>query len=163
MATIAPRMKQQSHDSPPKLLARFLAAYTPAIQRRARAALGTLRKRLPGAIELVYDNYNALVIAFGPTERASEIVLSIALYPSWVTLFFLWGTKLHDPTRRLSGSGKQVRQIRLDDASTLDEPAVRALIANAASLARPPIDRKAKRRLVIKSVSAKQRARRPSE
>src|SRR5262245_59090891 len=107
----------------------FMARYSPEVAALARAALDKLRERLPGAIEMVYDNYNALVVGFGPTDRPSEAVLSIALYPRWVTLFFLHGAKFPDPQRRLKGSGKQVRQIRLEDETTLDEPAVRALIA----------------------------------
>src|ERR1039458_9537409 len=65
--------------------------------------------RLPGAVQLVYDNYNALVIGFGPSERASEASFSIVLYPRWVTLFFLQGAGLPDPRRLLKGSGKVVR------------------------------------------------------
>jgi len=38
---------------------------------------------------MVYDNYNALVIAFSPNERPSDAIFSIALYPHWVNLFFL--------------------------------------------------------------------------
>ena len=65
--------------------------------RVAKAAVARMRKYVPDAVELVYDNYNALVVGFGPTERASEAVLSIALYPRWVTLFFLQGARLSDP------------------------------------------------------------------
>ena len=38
-----------------------------------------VRALLPGAIELVYNNYNALAIGFGPTERASDVIFSIAV------------------------------------------------------------------------------------
>ena len=51
---------------------RFLDAYTPEIAAIAREALAKLRKRLPHAIEMVYDNYNALACGFGPDERVSE-------------------------------------------------------------------------------------------
>ena len=61
----------------------------PEIGALAKAILGKMRKRLPRAVELVYDNYNALVIGFGPTERASDAIFSIAVYPRWVSLFFL--------------------------------------------------------------------------
>jgi len=57
-----------------------------------------MRARLPGAVELVYDNHNALAIGFGPTERASDAVFSIALFPRWVSLFFLRGRT--SPIRR---------------------------------------------------------------
>ena len=42
----------------------FLAKFTPEVEDTARQALKKMRARLPGAIELVYDNYNALAIGF---------------------------------------------------------------------------------------------------
>jgi len=150
-----------SGASPEAELERFIARYTPAIAELARAARAKMRARLPGAIQLVYDNYNALVIGFGPSERVSEAIFSIALYPRWVNLFFLRGATLPDPERILKGSGKIVRNIVLTDAGVLDRPAVRALIEHALAAAPKPIDPRAPARLVIRAVSAKQRARRP--
>ena len=66
----------------------FLAKYSPAMAAEARAALARMRRLVPGAVELVYDNYNALVIGFGPNERASDAVVSLAVFPRWVTLCF---------------------------------------------------------------------------
>jgi hypothetical protein len=68
---------------------------------------------------LVYDNYNALAIGFGPTERASDVIFSIALFPRWVTLFFLHGVTLPDPYKVLRGSGKVVRHVVLQTAADL--------------------------------------------
>lgn len=143
--------------TPAAQLEQFLSKYDPAIASQARAALRKLRKLLPGAVELVYDNYNALVIAFGASERAGDIVLSIALYPRWVTLFFLHGATLEDPTKRLEGSGAQIRGIRLASADDLDAADVHALIAQASARSRF-----GKRALVIKSIVKKQRPRRPT-
>ncbi len=148
--------------SPEERLAGFIAKYTPEIGAWARAALAKMRARLPGAVELVYDNYNALAIAFGPTERASEAILSIALYPRWISLFFLDGVNLPDPQKLLRGSGKKVRHIVLEDAAALDRPAVQALIARALERAARPLHGASPGRIVIKSVLAKQRPRRPS-
>ncbi len=139
----------------------MLALYDPAIARTARGVLARLRKQLPGAVELVYDNYNALVVGFGATERASDAVLSVALYRRWVTLFFLDGRKLVDPKGLLEGDGKQVRRITLAGAADVESAAVRALIRQAVRAASPPIDAHGKRRMIIKSVSKQQRPRRP--
>jgi hypothetical protein len=149
--------------SPEKQLAGFIARFTPEVGALARASLGKMRARLPGAIELVYDNYNALAIGFSPTERASDAVFSIAVYSRWVSLFFLRGASLPDPHGLLKGTGRQVRHIVLETPATLDEPAVRELMARALELSGKPLDGKRVRRIVIKSVSAKQRPRRPSE
>ena len=143
-------------------LSRFLAKYSPEVRSVARAALRKLKARSPGAIQLVYDNCNALAIGFSPTDRASHAVLSIALYPRWVTLFFLQGVGLPDPGRRLKGRGKKVRHIVLASARDLDHPDIRALIAAALSRSAVPFERKAPHGLVVKSVSAKQRPRRPA-
>src|SRR5690348_11281259 len=95
----------------------FLARFTSEIVTIAQDALDIMRSYLPGAFELVYDNYNALVIGFGPSERTTELVLSLALYPRWVNLFFLRGARVPDPDHLLKGTGSNVRSIRLTAAS----------------------------------------------
>lgn len=140
----------------------FLSKYEPALRRDARASLARLRRHLPGAVELVYDNYNALVVGFGPSERASEAIVSLAFFPRWVTLCFLqYGPRLTDPQRMLRGSGSVVRNVRLAGPAAIDSPGVRALIKAAHRLANRQIDPGARCRMVIKSISAKQRPRRP--
>jgi len=150
-----------ARSSPERQLASFIAKYTPAIATLAHAVLATMRARLPGAVELVYDNYNALAIAFGPTERTAEAIFSITVYPRWTSLFFVHGTDLPDPHKLLKGSGTTIRHIVLTDAAMLDTPAVRSLMARALERAATPLDSTRPNRVVIKSVSAKQRPRRP--
>ena len=148
--------------APENQLAGFIARYTPEIGALAQAVLARMRARLPGAIELVYDNYNALAIGFGPTERTSDTIFSIALYPRWVSLFFLRGADLPDPQKLLKGSGKVVRHIVLGSAVDLDKPAINALMKRALKCAAKPINGTSPGRIVIKSISAKQRPRRPA-
>lgn len=149
--------------SPTVQLNSFLAKYTPEIAARAKASLIKMRQLLPGAIELVYDNYNALAIGFAPTERVSDVVFSIALYPRWISLFFLQtGAILDDPKRLLKGSGTRIRHIVLESEDDLDNKDVRTLMAEALKLAYVPFDAAQKNRIVIKSISAKKRPRRPA-
>ena len=128
----------------------------------ARRALAKMRRRLPNAIELVYDNYNALVIGFGPNEWPSDAIFSIAIFPRKVGLCFLQGAKLPDPDKRLKGSGNVVRSVTLNDLSILDDPQIGALIDVALLRAEVRMDPKQKRKLIIRSISAKQRPRRPA-
>jgi len=156
--------KSRSAPSPQAQLDRFLDKFTPNIAAQARTALRSMRARLPGACELVYDNYNALAIGFSPTERAGDGIFSIALYPRWISLFFLQnGVRLRDPDGLLAGSGNKVRHIVLETPALLETPAVQDLIAQAIELAPKQIDPTQPRRLIIKSVSPKQRPRRPTE
>ena len=149
--------------SPTVQLRAFLAKFSPEIAARAQAILKKMRARYPSALELVYDNYNALAIGFSPTERASEVIFSIAIYPNWINLFFLQGKTLPDPKKILQGSGNQVRHIRLTSPETLDDPAIVALMETATARAKVPFDPTGKHRLIIRAVSAKQRPRRPAE
>jgi hypothetical protein len=138
----------------------FIAKYSPEVALDARRALAFLRARLPTATRLVYDNYNALVVGFGTSDRVGDIILSIALYPRYVTLFFLRGTVLPDPERLLEGKGSTVRSVRLHPVSRLEEPHIGALI-DAAVRNASPLPPAGEGTLIIKSVSAKQRPRRP--
>jgi hypothetical protein len=149
-----------SVPTPAQQLRIFLAKFDPRVAASARAAISRLRKMLPGATEIVYDNYNALAIGFGASERASDAIFSIAVFPRWVSLFFLQGAKLPDPHKVLKGGGNQVRHIVLTDLKILEQPAVERLMALALKSGKP-IDSKQRRRLIIKSISAKQRPRRP--
>jgi hypothetical protein len=151
-----------SGTTPQQQLESFIAKYSTEVAAIAKAALRKMRGRYPTALQLVYDNYNALAIGFGPSERASEAIFSIALYPQWVSLFFLQAKGLPDPERRLQGSGSVARHIRLPSADVLDEPAVLALMREAEARAAVPFAPGGKPRLIIKSVSAKQRPRRPN-
>lgn len=141
-------------------LEQFIDRFSPPVAKAARVALKQMRTRLPGAIQLVYDNYNALVIGFSSSERPSDAVFSIAVYPRWVTLFSLDGVELDDPAGRLRGSGNQVRSIRLDDrAAMLDDADVRALMTQALKLAGTTMKGGPRGRVVVRSVSTKQRRR----
>jgi hypothetical protein len=138
----------------------FIAKFDPKHQRVIRTVRAALRRQLPTATELVYDNYNFFVIGFGPTERPSDSTLSIAAAANGVGLCFIRGAKLPDPQRILLGSGKQTRFIRLESAEVLARPAVRALVRAAVADSKVPYPKAGRGALIIRSVSTKQRARR---
>ena len=140
----------------------FIDRYSPEVAADARRALSIMRQWLPTATRLVYDNYNALVVGFGAGPKVSDITFSIALYPRYVTLFFARGVELADPDGLLEGSGKGVRHVKLRPVSRLESREVSALIDAALAIATPPLPVSGDGPLIIKSISAKQRPRRPN-
>jgi hypothetical protein len=153
-----------SPESAAKRLAGFIARFDPTIARRVRTARAALRKRFfPTAVELVYDNYNALAIGWGPNERASEVIVSLAVFARGICLYFTHGVKLPDPRKLLEGSGNQGRFIRLENVAQLDRPAVAALLHAAIRHGKTPLPQSGRGYTVIKSVSARQKPRRPVE
>jgi len=145
-----------------KQLNGFIGKFESKTQALIRAVRKALQKRLPAANELVYDNYNFFVIGYSPTERPSDSILSIAAAANGVGLCFIRGASLPDPHKLLLGSGKQTRFLRLGSAEVLTRPEVEALIVAAVAKSKTPLPLDGKRKLIIRSVAAKQRPRRKS-
>src|SRR6516162_10192868 len=141
----------------------FIAKFEPKHQRLIRAVRTALRKRLPTANELVYDNYNFFVIGYGTTDRPSDCLLSLVADHKGVAICFYWGAKLPDPHKILSGGGKQVRFIRLREAADLAHPHAEAVIQAAVDHARASLSAKGKGRLNIRAITKKERPRRKTE
>jgi hypothetical protein len=145
-----------------KQLKTFISKFAPTNQKFIKAVRKVLQKRLPSANQLVYDNYNFFVIAYCSTERASDAILSLAADANGVSLHFYRGATLPDPHELLLGSGVQNRFIRLQSTKTLSHPEVEALIVAAIAQCKTPLVTSGKGRLIIRSVSGKQRPRRKS-
>lgn len=125
-----------------------------------RECRAEVRKLLPTAVEIVYDNYNFFVIGYASTERASDCIVSLAAAANGVGLSFYYGANLPDPAKLLQGSGKQNRFIRLPTVEPLRVPAVIELIRTAAEQGKTPLAASGAGHTIIKSISGKQRPRR---
>jgi hypothetical protein len=115
---------------------------------------------MPSANELVRQLQLLCDLGFCPTERPTDCVVSIAAGANGVGLSFYYGATLPDPHNLLLGSGKQNRFIRLPSAAVLNRPEVDALIGASLSQARTPMPESGRGRLIIRSISRKQRPRR---
>jgi hypothetical protein len=115
---------------------------------------------MPTANELVYDNYNFLVMGFCSTERPSDCIVSLVANAQGIGLSFYYGSTLPDPNKLLQGSGNQNRFIRLESAATLADSQVESLIKAAIEQGETPFPGSGRGKTIIRSVSAKQRPRR---
>src|ERR1700722_3896120 len=141
-------------------LTAFINKSEPKNAALIRSVRTALRKRLPTANELVYDNYNFFVIGYCTTERPSDCIVSISASANGIGLSFYYGAKLPDPHKLLLGSGSQNRFLRIESAATLTHPDVVELIAAAVAQAERPLSSSGRGKLIIRSISAKQRPRR---
>ena len=156
-----PAAKTKSVESPAKQVAGFIARFDPEIAKLTRSARSLVRRRFPTAIELVYDNYNALAIGYSSSERTSDVLFSLAVYARGVNIYFMYGRSLPDPEKLLQGGGNQGAFVRLTDLSVLDQRGVKALMDAAAQHAEPQLPKHGRGYTLVKSISAKQRPRRP--
>jgi hypothetical protein len=142
-------------------LAGYFAEYEPAMVKLGKALRAKLRARLPGLFEIVYvyENQNALVISYSPTERGFESVCSISVYPRLVKLGFGKGAQLSksDPNKLLQGQGKTARYVELSSVADFERAEIETLIADAVKLAKLRLDPNAKGAIIIKAEAQKQR------
>ncbi|MCE4540256.1 DUF1801 domain-containing protein [Pelomonas sp. P7] len=150
-----------ARDPTARQVADAIARYSPAIADALTACRRRLCARVPRGFELVYDNYNALAIGYAYADKASASLVSIAAYPRWVTLFFLYGRDLPDPEGLLQGQGARVRSIRLASPEDMDTPAVRRLLDLALAPHEADFSSAPPLQTVVKAVAARQRGRRP--
>jgi hypothetical protein len=141
-------------------LAGFIAKFDAKNAALIRSVRKALRKRMPSANELVYDNFNFFVIGYCSTERPSDCIVSIAAAANGVGLSFYYGATLPDPHKLLLGGGSQNRFLRLESAVTLARPEVEELIASAIAQGETPLPLSGKGKLIIRSIAKKQKPRR---
>jgi len=146
-------------ETPEQQLEAFIAKFEPAIGKLIRECRSVMRKRFPTANELVYDNYNFFVIGYCATERPSDCLVSLAANSKGLGLHFYHGATLPDPHGILQGSGNQNRFVRLEVKAALSRPEVRELLDAAEAQADPPLVTNGRGKLIIRSISAKQRPR----
>jgi hypothetical protein len=156
----AAKVLPAASPSADKQLQTFIGKFEPAHRALIGAMRKALQKRMPGANELVWDNYNFFVLAYSATERPSDSVVSIAAAANGVGLSIYRGATLPDPQKILLGSGVQNRFLRFESAKRLDLPEVKALIDAAIAQGPAPFPATGKGKLIIRSISAKQKPRR---
>jgi hypothetical protein len=121
-----------------------------------------LRERIwdmfPECNELIYDNYNALAIGWGFTDKLGDVFCSLAVY-SHVNLGFNRGTELADPAGLLQGKGNIYRYLTLKDAELLNSKPVQQLLHEAYThaLTRLKSTKHITGQTIVKSVSVKKR------
>jgi hypothetical protein len=71
-------------------LAQFIPKFDPKDQAVIHSVRKAMRKRLPTANQLIWDNYSFFVIGYSPTERPSDAPLSIAARAGARSLLHSW-------------------------------------------------------------------------
>ena len=83
----------------PEALSGFLMSYPPAVRYLfdlTRNAILDLEKNVH---ELIWDNYNALAVAYSPSGELRDAYCHIATYAAHVNLGFNQGVYLPDPQK----------------------------------------------------------------
>ncbi len=115
----------------------LVTRHAPAHPRLVDATRKWVRARLPTAHEIVYEYRDCFVISYAQNDHGYEGVLAIRASLKGLSLYLSPGKGLPDPAKLLQGTGKLVRFINLEDASTLARADLASLVD--AALARNPV------------------------
>ena len=115
-------------------LSNFIAPYEPNIQELALELRRFVTETIPEANELIWDNYNALAIAYSKSEKLKDAFCHLALYSKHVNFGFNRGTELVNPTIELKGTGKLIRHFTVNDWQSFPQEEMKKLIWEAVGI-----------------------------
>jgi hypothetical protein len=123
----------------PKLLEflsrEFLSRYDAKVRDLMLGVRRIVLKEIPSVSETVNDVSYAVTVGFTFSGRFKEAFCYVVVYSSYVNLGFVQGAQLPDPDRRLKGTGKLNRHLRIETLAGLDDPEILRLIRRAADRA----------------------------
>lgn len=120
--------------TPNPQLKNFLAPYDSKIQELAMQLRGFVCECMPEANELIWDNYNAVAIAYSKSEKLKDAFCHIAVYSGHVNFGFNRGAELTPTPVRLEGKGKLIRHIKVKDFASFQKEAIAKMLWEAAGI-----------------------------
>ncbi len=142
-------------------LSTFLSPYDPPIKQLTMELREWLTSLVPEANEMIWDNYNAVAMAYGKSMKLSDAFCHISVYEKHVNLGFNRGAELRPSTIQLNGKGKLIRHITMTTMSDHPMDIVEKLIWEALNIseARNPalLEKASEGESIVKSISQKKR------
>ena len=142
-------------------LQHFLSLYEDDIQALTWKVRTVLLELVPEANELIWDNYNALAMAYSKSEILKDAFCHIAVYPKHVNLGFNRGVELTKTKLDLEGKGTLIRHIKIKDFDSAPwayiKDTVLEAVINADSRNPTLAEKESKGKSIVMSISEKKR------
>lgn len=117
-----------------KNLSEFLKPYDPAIQELTLTLRNYLLRLVPKTNELIWDNYNAVALAYSKSDKLKDAFCHIAVYSKHVNFGFNRGAELSKRDLKLNGSGKLIRHIKITSIKDFQSTDLEQMIFEALAL-----------------------------
>ena len=112
----------------------FIEPYDREIQNLALELRDFITNLVPEANELIWDNYNAVAIAYSKSEKLKDAFCHIALYSKHVNFGFNRGAELTKTSIQLNGKGKLIRHINVTNFQTFPKEEIKKMIFEAVGI-----------------------------
>ena len=121
---------------PDKHLQNFLKPYDKEIQQLTLELREFVLQRTPNVNELLYDAFNAVVLAYSLSEKLGDAFCHLAVYTNHVNFGFNRGAELESGKSTLEGSGKLIRHIKVQNMQSLQKDLLGNILFEAVSNAK---------------------------
>jgi len=119
---------------PHKKLKTFLTPYSPEVQRTLLELRTFIISIIPEANELIWDNYNAVAIAYSKSDKLQDAFCHIAVYSKHVNFGFNRGAELTNGKIKLEGKGKLIRHLKVTDINKFPKEELEKMIREAVGI-----------------------------
>jgi hypothetical protein len=144
---------------PNPALKKFIAPYNKDIQTLTLELRDFITDLVPQANELIWDNYNAVAMAYSKSEKLKDAFCHISVYSKHVNFGFNRGAELAPSNLKLNGKGKLIRHISVKDLKSFPKDEIKALIWEAVGISEQRnqelIDKNIPSKSVVMSISEK--------
>jgi hypothetical protein len=114
-------------------LKQFLEPYDERIQTLTVELRKFITDLVPQANELIWDNFNTVALTYSKSEKLKDAFCHIAVYSGHVNFGFNRGVELKQ-TVKLSGKGKLIRHISLEDFQSFPKKEIQSMIWEAVEI-----------------------------
>ena len=139
----------------------FLFPYDTNIQELTLKLRNFIIETEPTCNELIWDNYNAVAIAYTKSDKLKDAFCHIAVYSNYVNFGFNRGAELAKSEVKLSGEGKLIRHITVSNFETFPKKEIKQLLSEAIGLSKTInpelINSKIQSKSIVMSISEKKR------
>jgi len=145
-------------------LHKFLLPYDIKIQQLAYNLRNFITETEPTCNELIWDNYNAVAIAYSKSDKLKDAFCHIAIYAKHINFGFNRGSELKKSQLKLSGNGKLIRHFTVKNFEDFPENEIRKILFEAISLSEKLNDKLINAEIQSKSIvmSISKNKRRPN-
>jgi len=120
--------------NPNQQLKKFIEPYDDGIQTLTLELRNFITDLVPQANELIWDNYNAVAIAYSKSEKLKDAFCHIAIYSQHVNFGFNRGAELTKTSVKLNGKGKLIRHISVKDFQSFPKQEIKNMIWEAVGM-----------------------------
>lgn len=112
----------------------FLEPYDEPIQNLTMDLRNFITDLVPESNELIWDNYNAVAMAYSKSEKLKDAFCHIAVYSEHVNFGFNRGAELTKTSIKLNGQGKLIRHVSVRDFQTFPKQEIKNMIWEAVGI-----------------------------